>query len=170
MAYKRTERASRRYGRPNRSLSNFFRGREALHRTYQKIESRLLYPLLWQFPQRRVSFPELFRNRDSWTQINDMSTRPQGLKLSVGVVTLSCRQQRVLQRGHASVTFGFTMLIITTLRLPLVVLAIANLAFGCRDRGHGGLADGEAMQDYAGRHVRILRTGYIPILMFVERL
>lgn len=49
--------------------------------------------------------------------------------------------------------------------LPL--LALANLALGHGDHGHGGPAKGEAMQDYAKRHVRILHTGYIPVLILV---
>jgi hypothetical protein len=49
--------------------------------------------------------------------------------------------------------------------LPL--LALANLAFGHGDHGHGGPAKGEAMQDYARRHVRTLHTRYILVLIWV---
>ena len=49
--------------------------------------------------------------------------------------------------------------------LPL--LALANLALGHGNHGHGGPAKGEAMQDYARRHVRILHTRYILVLILV---
>ena len=40
----------------------------------------------------------------------------------------------------------------------LSLLVLTNLALGHGDHEHGGPADGEAMQDYAKRHVCILHT------------
>lgn len=49
--------------------------------------------------------------------------------------------------------------------LPL--LTLANFALGHGDHGHGGPAAGEAMQDYAKRHVRILHTGCALVLILL---